>query len=872
MDEGSGETAYDFSGYGNNGSWSRTGSHYVNGKYGNAGKLTNGGGYTGDYVNAGHASTAEIGKGDFTISTWAKLSPTQGTYAGLVTKGAGSAADEGYTLTCAVSGSTCDLMFWVSDGASRCHQSAHDTLALDDQWHHIEVVAKRDSRAYFYVDGKDMGYDASIPFTTFFNEDISNSSDNLLFGSWVSSWITNGLIDDVRIYNYARTPKQVVEDMNAGHPIGGSPVGSKQMHLKYDEGNGTVIQDWGTGNDDGDLFDGPTWASDGKFGKAVTLDGLNDRVQGFASDPTEYTGGDMTISTWFKPDASDSDDGRIISKPWNSSGQYNYMLWLKSDNKIGVSLQAANLGTILFNSNATISDGAWHHLALELKGDTKLAQLFIDGKLDTSYTHSITNWVPSAGDQNKSLTFGCLYPYDTSWAGSASWCVKGSIDETKIYAAALSDEQIKMDMNQGKELQLGGQSSTTGATGQAAEYCVPGDVTSCAGPVGEWKFDEKTGTAANDTSGNGNNGTFYSDPGASTWARGKLGSALNFGGASYKGMYIADSSLWDFAGKSVTVEFWEKANTTQSSSPSILHHMTGGATPVGWHCQISASNGTVGCYHQGSSGISVATTSDLRDNLWHHIVWTIDNSAGTSKIYVDGRENNIDNSFSGLSDFDKVLEVGGRNVTGYNFNGLLDQVQIFQYARSAAQIAWDYNRGKPVGWWKMDEGEGGSAYDSSGSGNTGTLTSMDPPNDWVDGKFGKALDFDGSNDYVSVGNTGKSVNAVSLWVKPNSTSQNIIDLDGGTHTITVSGGTISASNFSTVYVDGQESSTLPDTNWHMITAIANTAFNASSLSIGKVSTNYFQGQLDDVRIYNYPLTAEQIKQTMNNGAAIRFGE
>ena len=32
------------------------------------------------------------------------------------------------------------------------------------------------------------------------------------------------------------------------------------------------------------------------------------------------------------------------------------------------------------------------------------------------------------------------------------------------------------------ELQLGGQSSATGATGQAAEYCVPGDATSCAGP------------------------------------------------------------------------------------------------------------------------------------------------------------------------------------------------------------------------------------------------------------------------------------------------------------------------------------------------------------------------------------------------------
>ena len=34
----------------------------------------------------------------------------------------------------------------------------------------------------------------------------------------------------------------------------------------------------------------------------------------------------------------------------------------------------------------------------------------------------------------------------------------------------------------------------------------------------------------------------------------------------------------------------------------------------------------------------------------------------------------------------------------------------------------------------------------------------------------------------------------------------------------------------------------------------------------------FQGQIDDVRIFNYALTAEQVKQTMNEGSAIRFGE
>jgi hypothetical protein len=47
-------------------------------------------------------------------------------------------------------------------------------------------------------------------------------------------------IDDVRIYNYTRTPKQIVSDMNAGHPAVGSsiPVG----YWKFDEGYGTTAR------------------------------------------------------------------------------------------------------------------------------------------------------------------------------------------------------------------------------------------------------------------------------------------------------------------------------------------------------------------------------------------------------------------------------------------------------------------------------------------------------------------------------------------------------------------------------------------------------------------------------------------------------
>ena len=50
-----------------------------------------------------------------------------------------------------------------------------------------------------------------------------------------------------------------------------------------------------------------------------------------------------------------------------------------------------------------------------------------------------------------------------------------------------------------------------------------------------------------------------------------------------------------------------------------------------------------------------------------------------------------------------------------------------------------------VGLWLFNEGSGGQVFDLSGNGNTGTLV-----NDvsWTSGKFGSALDFPGSGDYV----------------------------------------------------------------------------------------------------------------------------
>ncbi len=54
-----------------------------------------------------------------------------------------------------------------------------------------------------------------------------------------------------------------------------------------------------------------------------------------------------------------------------------------------------------------------------------------------------------------------------------------------------------------------------------------------------------------------------------------------------------------------------------------------------------------------------------------------------------------------------------------------------------------------VGWWKLDDGSGGTAADASGNGRDGALVG-DP--EWVPGQLGSALQFDGDGDAVELGN------------------------------------------------------------------------------------------------------------------------
>jgi hypothetical protein len=162
-----------------------------------------------------------------------------------------------------------------------------------------------------------------------------------------------------------------------------------------------------------------------------------------------------------------------------------------------------------------------------------------------------------------------------------------------------------------------------------------------------------------------------------------------------------------------------------------------------------------------------------------------------------------------------------------------------------------------VGHWTFDGGDMlANVADKSGQGNAGRLIGFTATTT-VAGTVGGALAFNGTSNYVSV-SSSVNTSAVSFWVKPSSATNYVLDLDGGTHYVWINNGIVTATGFSspTIYVNNAVTSAIAPNVWSHVVVTTGTSFSASAITLGKQSSNYFAGSLDDTRLYNRVLSAD----------------
>lgn len=198
-------------------------------------------------------------------------------------------------------------------------------------------------------------------------------------------------------------------------------------------------------------------------------------------------------------------------------------------------------------------------------------------------------------------------------------------------------------------------------------------------------FNEGTGATAYDETGNGNNGAITN----ATWTTGQYGAALSFDGTDDY-ITVSDSSELNPT-DALTVAVWAKSN--EATFSSWLKPVEKGAFDedgYGLHGVLNSNAYRFSVYYNGTEYYVDSDT--LTVTMWHHIVGVY--SDGAISIYVDGEFENSTSAVLGASS--RVLRVGCASAGGEYWNGIIDEVQVYECALSEYEILSLYGASEDV--------------------------------------------------------------------------------------------------------------------------------------------------------------------------------
>src|SRR5712671_6938154 len=232
-----------------------------------------------------------------------------------------------------------------------------------------------------------------------------------------------------------------------------------------------------------------------------------------------------------------------------------------------------------------------------------------------------------------------------------------------------------------------------GAGNAASAANVPVTVSNTSGLVAAYSFSEGSGTSVTDSSSNNLTGIIV----GATWTTGgRYGNALSFNGTSSY-VDLGNPTALQLTG-SMTLEAWVNAAANPADDGQIVAKSNGSA---GWQFKTSPDTGphTFGLAVSGnSSSVTQRYSTTVRSlNTWYHVAGVYNATTGTMDIYVNGTLN--DGILSGAIpnvQFNQNVNVNiGRRTGGYYFNGIIDELRIYNRALSQAEIQTDMNT--PIG-------------------------------------------------------------------------------------------------------------------------------------------------------------------------------
>ncbi|MGO1488733.1 MAG: PKD domain-containing protein [Arachnia sp.] len=504
-------------------------------------------------------------------------------------------------------------------------------------------------------------------------------------------------------------------DITAGTDIVASGVYSNQVfadgadhYWRLNESTGSEqITDW-AGADDL-----TTSASGVSFGIDGAIIGTADTAANFIGNNLVKARGSKTTSMperysselWFR--TTTNRGGKLLgfgNGGIGNSSKFDRHVYMRNDGRLTYGVYSNSYAVT--SSNA-LNDGQWHHVVATLAEDSIV--LHVDG-LRVGRTAVPLSGTPYAGRWH--LGGDNL----SGWAGRpSSDFFSGDIDDVAIYSNPLTQEQIRDHYTK------------SGRTVSLPEP--PSDVYGMKvvtdEPLLYWRLGEPNGaTAARDSSINSFDGTYRNGPTLGQPSEVTSGNLA----ASFDGSDDFVSSNLAFTNPTVfSLESWVKTTTTTGGKIiGFGSAQTGNSSSYDRHVYMNASGQLRFGAYTGVTNVAGSSES-YNDGEWHHVVATFGPTG--MALYVDGVLV-ATNPNTGAQNYTGYWRVGGDNSweDARYFDGVIDEVAVYDYVLSAAETLAHYNASSvvenqpPVAVFMESTSGLSVVFDSAGSSDGDALT------------------------------------------------------------------------------------------------------------------------------------------------------
>ena len=527
------------------------------------------------------------------------------------------------------------------------------------------------------------------------------TTDNPFYFGKQSTNYFSGCIDDFRLYKKVLTLSEVKHLYN--RQLSGNNLA---LHLPLSEPNNTSLDDKSIyqhtttnhGVESGDI--GPVGGSIkfNPFG-ALDFDGVDDYIDmGHISSLNFERTDSFALFSWINK--ADTSSGFIVGQ-YNNSTNKGYDMWALGGGEVRVHLRNTTSYAIRVESPGIISTDTWYYIGFTYDGSSSASgvKIYINGVLQSG-TLSENN-----------LTTGSIQSTDNKFMigkrqNYSSYLFNGSISDVRIYNSALTAEQVKdIYFNQ----------------------------TILGTEVAHYKFNEKMGTTAFDSSGNGNNGTLTGGP-TYYLSNPYRNYTMSFDGSNDKLGLSAYPNLFTFAG-GFTFSTWilfKTINTTSGQNPNgyyprLFEFTNSSGNDLVFHGGASGDADSDLRFNIGSPNYVTTTSNPLVINTWMHITLTVNNSSRNVIIYKNG-VSILDTTIGGsyVEEARDISFIGNNNASDRGLHGDMADIRIYDYPLDAEEIYKIYKTGEVFGTEKLhytfNQASGDQVLDQSGNGHLGKAT------------------------------------------------------------------------------------------------------------------------------------------------------